>query len=604
MSLEERWQALVGNTALHPASFEIESSFPDMEAIHFLDESVRSTLPKTLQTHYWNIQGFSERTFSKQFQEHPSAAVLVESASQKLPKLCKKLYFLPSTHLGQKKEILRANPQAQVNLGVDPYNLGLWKSQLLRSSLPEDFLGEEKHRIQPPLGGKTTPDHLSEQQHRTEKLWSSFFSKEKKSPNKMFRLSSLAFDLAGANPIQQLAIQMAAFVQLVEDYKGQLDVGYLFSISSFEVSLSPHLLLSVAKIQSLRLLLSKMVKAYGLDEMSAHIVAICCPRYLATREPHNNLLRLAVMNMAAIMAGANGMVNLPYDLYSHNRGGFLSRNMDLLLKQESMICRKQDPLSGSYTMDTLVESLNRKAWGFFQEILRKGGLCHCLQSGWLQEEVQRENEKQLHAFQKGEKKMTGVNEFVLIRSLDPKVSLVKKKDVCDIETWWSQWIFKAEQTKKICDVRKLTPVQISECFEAWQFRADAIREKNPAGAQVPVYVEPGLENSSRWMKLVRILNLFGLEAGLFSNKAFQPPVFIILASDPEGTFVKETLQALQTSFEGQKDSDESRWKKISTKSLRLWFGERRQKGFDDFIGESSDRFSVFEKIFKILEKDL
>ena len=604
MSLEEQWRALVGNTALQPASFEIESSFPDMEAIHFLDESVRSVLPKVLQTNYWNIQGFSERTFSKQFQEDPSAAVLVESASQRLPDLCKKLYFLPSTHLGQKKEILMANPQAQVNLGVDPYSLGLWRSQLLKSSLPGDFFGGRKHKTQSPLVGKTTGDHLSEQEHRTEKLWSLFFSKQKESSNKMFRLSSLAFDLAGANPIQQLAIQMAAFVQLVEDYKGQLDVGYLFSISSFEVSLSPHLLLSVAKIQSLRLLLSKVVEAYGLNKAHPHIVAISSPRYLATREPHNNLLRLAVMNMAAIMGGAGGMVNLAYDLHSHNRGGFLSRNMDLLLKQESLISRKQDPLSGSYTMDILLESLNRKAWGFFQEILRKGGLCHCLQSGWLQEEVQRENEKELHALQRGEKKMTGVNEFVLIRSLDSKASLVKKKDACDIETWWSHWIFKGEETKKICDVRKLTPVQISECFEAWQFRADAIRDKHPMGAHLPVYVEPGLENSSRWMKLVRILNLFGLEAGPFPHKAFQPPVFIILASDPEGTFVKKTLQALQTSFESQEDSDENRWKGICAKSLRLWFGERNQKGFDGFIGESSDRFSVFEKIFNILEKNL
>ena len=50
---------------------------------------------------------------------------------------------------------------------------------------------------------------------------------------------------------------------------------------------------------------------------------------------------------------------------------------------------------------------------------------------------------------------------------------------------------------KLCDVKKLVPVQISRSFEDWQFRADVIRKKDPDKTRLRVWVEPGLENSQQ-----------------------------------------------------------------------------------------------------------
>ena len=270
-----------------------------------------------------------------------------------------------------------------------------------------------------------------------------------------------------------------------------------------------------------------------------------------------------------------------------NGGGVLSRNRDLLLKKESFLSHVEAPLLGSYSLDCLIESLCEKAWRFFQEIVSKGGLCRCLRSGWLQEEIKRENDDELCSFKNRKRKMTGVNEFVLLESLSSEHPLVQKEETRNIESWWSDWIFK-EDNEKLCDVKKLVPVQISRSFEDWQFRADAMRKKKPDKTRLRVWVEPGLENSPRWKKLVQLLCLGGLEVSSRSDQSCHPLISIILAFDPEGSFSRERLKNLTVTGK--------------QKPLCLWVGEKKLEAFDDFIGESSDRGSLFKKIFNVLEK--
>ena len=549
MSLEQQWQAMVKDImATKTDSIDMESGLKT-RVIHFSDERDRPlVLPKAQFRDYWNTLEFSPEVFSSEFAGEPSSAVFFRDCDfQKPLGLCKKVYFSSSTNLDErKKSFFEANPELQVNFGVDPYSLGLWQSQIFKSSVS-------------PV----------------------------EAPCKVFRLSGLAFDLSGAGSVQQLAIVLAAFVQLVEDYKGWWDVEDLFKTSSFEISLNSHLFSGVAKIGALRLLIKRMALTYGFKQVCPPVFAVPSPRYLSTREPHNNLLRLATMNMAAIMGGASGFINLAYDLYSHNKGGILSRNRDILLKKESFLSHVEDPCLGSYSMDYLIESMNRKAWCFFQEIINKGGLCQCLRSGWLQEEIIRENNDELRSFMDRKRKMTGVNEFVLPESLSAEHPLVKKQETRDIESWWSEWIFKENNTK-LCDVKKLVPVQISQSFEDWQFRADAMKGKNSDWTCLQVWVEPGLENSRKWTKLVQYLYLGGLEVSPHSkpNKSCHPLISIILASDPEGSFCRETLKNLT----GEQ------------KTLCFWVGEKKLESFHDFIGESSDMNSLFERIFNVLEK--
>ena len=95
----------------------------------------------------------------------------------------------------------------------------------------------------------------------------------------------------------------------------------------------------------------------------------------------------------------------------------------------------------------MIESLCEKAWCFFQEIVSKGGLCRCLRSGWLQGEIKRENDsEELCSFKNRERRMTGVNEFVLLQVLECQNTLwLNKQETRDIESWWSEWVFREDR---------------------------------------------------------------------------------------------------------------------------------------------------------------
>ncbi len=581
--MEQQWQIMAEEIMATGVDFIHLESELKTKVIHFLNQGNQSViLPDPSPVGYWNVLEFSPEVFSREYNQELSAAVFLRDTDCEKPlDLFKKIYFSPSTNLSErKKNLLRRTPGIQVDFGVDPYSLGLWKSLIFKSSvLPDGLLDclSDGFSVKESLG-----TGVKEVRGKTGK--GNDFGSEKFSC-RVFRLSGLAFDLAGAGSIQQLAIVLAAFVQLVEDYEGWWNVEDLFRASSFEISLNSHFFLGVAKIGALRLLIKKTALAYGLKQVESPVFTLPSPRYLSTREPHNNLLRLTVMNMAAMMGGASGFINLTHDLYSHNRGGVLSRNRDILLQKEAFVSLVEDPLFGSYSMDHLVESMARKAWCFFQEITGRGGLCRCLQSGWLQEEIRRENDNELRSFREGRKKMTGVNEFVLPRALSDEYPLVGKRETSDIESWWSRWIFR-EDTEALYNVKKLIPVQISRIFEDWQFRADTIRETHPDQACLRVWVEPGLENSQRWTKLVQCLCLGGLEVSADSHRPCHPLISIVLALDPENSFCREKLKSLTR----------------EQKNLCLWVGEKKQEDFHDFIGESSDRFSLFEKIFNVLEK--
>ena len=348
MSLEKQWQDLIKDTIGVGKDFlKLESDFKT-GVVHFPDRNERPVvLPKNRVHDSWNVLEFSPEVFSGKFNQEVSAAVLLRDGNfEDIPDSCKKIYFAPSVNLSEKKKnILKKKSGVQVNFGIDPYSLGLWQSRIFKSSVDLDFL----FSVSGDKGLKAAKDSPPGAAPKTGDFGFVEF------PFRVFRLSSLAFDLAGASSIQQLATLLAAFVQLVEDYKDRWTVKDLFETLSFEVSLNPHFFLSVAKMGALRLLIEKITSIYGLRESFVPLFAVPSPRYLSTREPHNNLLRLTSMNMAAVQGGASGFVNLNHDLYSRNKGGVLSRNRDLLLKKESLLvplCARL-PALGSYSQWTV-----------------------------------------------------------------------------------------------------------------------------------------------------------------------------------------------------------------------------------------------------------
>jgi methylmalonyl-CoA mutase len=80
--------------------------------------------------------------------------------------------------------------------------------------------------------------------------------------------------------------------------------------------------------------------------------------------------------MSAVLGGADSICVAPFDECARtpdDTSRRLARNTQIILKQEAFLARVADPGGGSYYLETLTDSIARKAWKQLQEIEAAGG---------------------------------------------------------------------------------------------------------------------------------------------------------------------------------------------------------------------------------------
>jgi len=504
------------------------------------------TLPGLAGRSFWSVNLGQKDIFSEEFCKRCEAALFINQNFMPNEELqSNQFYFASSTDLCSFKTDFMSryeNQKMKVHLGVEPYGLGLWQSLVWKSTIDLKIL---------------EMDNL----------------------DSLFRLSSLPYNLAGASEIQELAILLSGLIQLFEDYDGFLTPSQILSTTAYELALDSNFLAGVAKIQALQLLTARIHELESIDQTLSPIFCIFSPRFLSRREPWNNILRLTSAHMSACIGGAAGIVNLPYDVLSKAEGGRLSRNIDLILQQESYLNQVQQPTLGSHCVDTFVNKLCEKAWTFFQEIQSKGGLKASLRSGWLQEEIERNETEQKEKFRSRKMKIVGVNDFVLNKASDPSYPLLQSDQVLDVEAWWLGFQID-NKAEKLFEVKKLKPSLLSEKFERRQFFADSLRKESSEHVCFQLVREPNFDGNQKISNIKKILGLLGFD---LSEEGPSLLGTIVVAADPESDFAKTYRDKHQA---------------LERPGLLLWGGEKNFPTYDGYVGLGTD----LNELFSIIQK--
>ena len=107
---------------------------------------------------------------------------------------------------------------------------------------------------------------------------------------------------------------------------------------------------------------------------------------LTRRDPWNNILRATLACFSAGVGGADAITVAPFDAaigQPDRLARRVARNVHALLVEESHVARVIDPAGGSWYVEDLTGQLAVKAWAWFQEIERAGGLRAALASGLI-----------------------------------------------------------------------------------------------------------------------------------------------------------------------------------------------------------------------------
>lgn len=184
-------------------------------------------------------------------------------------------------------------------------------------------------------------------------------------------ISSEFFKNSGSNIIQEIAFTLSA----ANEYLNKFGKEVAEKIS-FEVIQGSNYFFEIAKIQALRILWSLITKDYGNQIDNCVITAKPSLKNKTINNYNNNIIRSTSECLSGILGGCNFIKSIAYDVRFKDKNAFSQRIMNnqlLILKNETLIDKVNNTISGSYYLTYLIEKLAQKSLNLFKKIEKKGG---------------------------------------------------------------------------------------------------------------------------------------------------------------------------------------------------------------------------------------
>jgi len=224
---------------------------------------------------------------------------------------------------------------------------------------------------------------------------------------------------AGATAAQELAFTFANGLEYVRRaLAAGLDVNQFAPRLSFFFAAFTDLFEEVAKFRAARRLWARLMK----ENFQANDAA-CRLRFhtqtggstLTAQQPKNNVVRVAIQALAAVLGGTQSLHTNAYDealALPTEQSATLALRTQQILAHETGIPETVDPAGGSWYVEALTDRMEREARGLLEDIERAGGAARAVEGGGLfQEAIARSAYEAQRAIEAGESVVVGVNEY-------------------------------------------------------------------------------------------------------------------------------------------------------------------------------------------------
>jgi methylmalonyl-CoA mutase N-terminal domain/subunit len=135
---------------------------------------------------------------------------------------------------------------------------------------------------------------------------------------------------------------------------------------------------------------------------------------LTAKQPHNNVARVALQALAAVLGGTQSLhtnsLDETYALPTEEAVKIALRTQQIIA-HETGVASTIDPLGGSYYLEWLTDKLEHDALSYIHRIDEMGGMLGAVESGYPQREIARSAYELERQVNRGERVVVGVNRF-------------------------------------------------------------------------------------------------------------------------------------------------------------------------------------------------
>jgi methylmalonyl-CoA mutase len=225
-------------------------------------------------------------------------------------------------------------------------------------------------------------------------------------------VNSAVYQNAGATLTQQIAYSLAH----VNEYLNRIKT--IHKPIVFQVSVGSNYFFEIAKLRALRLLFGLIAKEYD-HHLDCHLLVSPTKRNKTIYDFDVNMIRTTSECMSAILGGADAVSNLAFDGLFRKDNEYsdsIARNQLRILKHKSYLDKVNNPVDGSYYIESLTHQLAEKALILFQDIEKQGGFLKQLNEGVIQRKIQESAHKEQALFDAEKEILVGINAYCNTKS--------------------------------------------------------------------------------------------------------------------------------------------------------------------------------------------
>ena len=225
---------------------------------------------------------------------------------------------------------------------------------------------------------------------------------------------------AGSTAIQELAFTLADGMAYVEaTMEAGLDVDAFAPRLSFFFNVHNDFFEEIAKFRAARRIWARLLRErYGAKDprswlLRTHAQTAGCA--LTAQQPYNNVVRVAIQALAAVLGGAQSLHTNALDetlALPTEKAATIALRTQQIIAHETGVTQTIDPVGGSYFIETLTREMEEAAWAYIQKIDNLGGMVRAIEKGFPQQEIADASYRYQQGVEAGEQVVVGVNRFV------------------------------------------------------------------------------------------------------------------------------------------------------------------------------------------------
>ncbi|HWF39328.1 MAG TPA: methylmalonyl-CoA mutase family protein [Candidatus Acidoferrales bacterium] len=224
---------------------------------------------------------------------------------------------------------------------------------------------------------------------------------------------------AGSTEVQEVAFTLANAIAYVEAaIASGLGVDEFAPQLSFFFNAHNEFLMQIAKFRAARRLWARTMRdRFGAKDprsMMLRFHAQTAGSALTAQQPENNVVRVALQCLAAVLGGCQSLHANALDealALPTEQSALIALRTQQIIAHETGVANTVDPVAGSYAIEKLTDEIEAGAQEYISRIDAMGGMLRAIETGYVQQEIQKSAYDYQQAVERDEQIVVGVNRY-------------------------------------------------------------------------------------------------------------------------------------------------------------------------------------------------